>query len=334
MRKLASIQVIQQLEPIPGADAIETASVLGWKVVVKKGEFKQGQFCVYCEIDSVFPRRPEFDFLAERHYRIKTIKLRGQISQGIVFPLDILPETYIAKEDDDVTELLEIVKYELPERFAIGGSRGSFPGFLRKTDETRIQSIPSVLDIFNGKAYYITQKLDGTSATYYYHPEHGYGACSRNHLKDDGDNVYWNVGVKEDIEVKLKDAFEKYGRPFAIQGEICGPNIQGNKLGLPHHKLFLFNLYDIDFGKYVNGPINDWCTVLGFTPVPLLEEGDNFDYTLAELLEKARGKYPSGKNQEGIVVRLNNEELQCRGTAEGRPSFKVINNDFLLKDET
>src|SRR3954469_22798694 len=106
MRTLASIQTVNAAEPIPNADAIERIRVLGWWVVVKKGEFKPGDKLVYCEIDSLLPERPEFEFLRlssfkpaqlddagetilPAGFRIKTVKLRGQVSQGICFPLSI-----------------------------------------------------------------------------------------------------------------------------------------------------------------------------------------------------------------------------------------------------
>jgi len=114
LRKLASIQKIRALTPIEGADAIEMATVLGWQLVVKKGEFQAGGLCVYCEIDSILPARPEFEFLKPRGMRIKTIRLRGQISQGICFPLSILPEGSPIEEGADVTEILGIAKWEMP----------------------------------------------------------------------------------------------------------------------------------------------------------------------------------------------------------------------------
>src|ERR1700744_3519324 len=121
MRKLASIQMIRSLEPIEGADAIEKATVLGWQLVVKKGEFRVGDLCIYCEIDSVMPDRPEFEFLRPRGMRIKTIRLRGQVSQGICLPVSILPAGTVLEENIDCTDILEITKYEPPIPACLGG---------------------------------------------------------------------------------------------------------------------------------------------------------------------------------------------------------------------
>ena len=139
MRKLASIQRIKALEPIPDADSIEKATVLGWQLVVKKGEFQVGDLCVYCEVDCLLPDRPEFEFLKNRGSRIRTIRLRGQVSQGICFPLSILPAGTPIEEDLEVTELLDIVKFEPPIPACLAGiQKGEFPSFIPKTDETRV----------------------------------------------------------------------------------------------------------------------------------------------------------------------------------------------------
>ena len=156
--RLASIQTVNAVEPIPNADAIEKIRVLGWWVVVKKGEHRPGDKLVYCEIDSLLPERPEFEFLRREQlqagpdrrrpaqtilpagFRIKTVKLRGQVSQGICFPLSILPPGAPTEEGADVTDLLGVLKWEPPLPVGMGGKvKGQFPGFLPKTDETRVQ---------------------------------------------------------------------------------------------------------------------------------------------------------------------------------------------------
>ena len=179
MRKLASVQTIAATEPIPNADAIVRARVLGWWVVVKKGEFAPGDRVVYCEIDSLLPERPEFEFLRASSFkpavtdgdtvvtpagfRIKTVRLRGQVSQGICFPMSILPA--IPFEDGaDVTELLGVRKWEPPVPVGMKGRvKGPFPGFLPKTDETRVQVLEPVLARHRFKTFAVTEKLDGTS---------------------------------------------------------------------------------------------------------------------------------------------------------------------------
>jgi hypothetical protein len=189
-RALATIQEVTAVDPIENADRIERVSIQGWHVVSKKGEFKVGDRCVYVEIDSILPVRPEFDFMAERHYKVKTIRLRKQISQGIVFPLSILPRPIGLEIGTDVTEILGIKKNEpdvnnqnpiftkkdrglyakvikpILYNWAYGIRRNPslgapFPQFIPKTDETRVQWMNAVLTKFAGQRFYETEKLDG-----------------------------------------------------------------------------------------------------------------------------------------------------------------------------
>ncbi|MDM8526671.1 RNA ligase (ATP) [Anaerolineales bacterium HSG24] len=335
MRKLASIQKIKDIQPIVGADMIEKATVLGWQLVVKKGEFQVGDACIYCEIDSILPEEPAFEFLRPRHFRIKTVKLRGQISQGIAFPLTIIEnhEQMSLAEGTDVTELIGVTKYEPPISINMKGQvKGSFPGFIPKTDETRIQSVPDILTNPDnqGKQCYITEKVDGTSATYYLN-EDDFGVCSRNlDLLETEKNVHWMAARQADIETKLRSV----GRNIAIQGEIIGPGVQGNKYKLPQHKLLVFNVVEIDDYRYLN--YADFVSLIdqiGLETVPILTD----DYCLGQddvnglvALSTAKSVVNSKTHREGIVIR---PLIEAQDSELGRLSFKVINPKFLLKFE-
>ncbi len=168
-RKLATIQKITNIRPIEGADKIEQVSVRGWNVVVKKGEFNENALCVYMEIDSLLPERPEFEFLRPRKFRIRTMKLKGSISQGIAFPFTILPEEYQLQKlagdvsiGEDVTEILGITKYEEPIPACLGGTaKGRFPSHSIKTDEERIQNLTELFPEYKKYTWVATEKLDG-----------------------------------------------------------------------------------------------------------------------------------------------------------------------------
>lgn len=360
MRKLASIQKIENINPIPGADNIVCVQILGWECVAKKGDFQVGDLCVYFEVDSFLPIRPEFEFLAKachkfykktEGYRIKTIKLRGQLSQGLALPLNTLAEIANGSfnVEDDVTELLKVIKYDVeeaqenPYSAHLGGKQKSnFPDFIAKTDETRIQSTPNSLKKLNGKPFYISTKMDGSSSTYYFKKPSSFfakilsffgfdrsefGVCSRNIcLKETDGNTFWYIAKKYNLLKGLKYA----GFNVAIQGEVCGPGIQKNKLKLDDYELYVFNAFDIDKQEYLSlDEMIALCNKIGAQTVPIEEVGDNFQYeTVAQMLELAKGKYPKGGNKEGIVVRSSG-----RASARDRISFKAINNDFLLKDE-
>lgn len=335
MRKLASIQTVNAVEPIEGADAIERIRVLGWYVVTKKGEFQVGDPCVYCEIDSLMPDRPEFEFLRARsNMRIKTAKLRGQVSQGIAFPLSVLPPRAADEypEGEDVTEILGVTKYEPPVPTCLSGKvKGPFPGFVPKTDETRVQVLEKVLERHRGAKVYATEKVDGSSCTVYLR-DGDFGVCSRGlDLLEDPGNTFWQVVRRLDVEAKLRAFSEANGgKSYAIQGELVGPAIQGNKLKLTEPTLMLFNVYDIDASRYMDyADFNGAVSSLGLQRVPIVGEF-YLEHTIDQLVEMATRKSAINPQAEaeGIVIRPAQE---TDDPELGRLSFKAINPRFLLK---
>jgi RNA ligase (TIGR02306 family) len=335
MRKLASIQKIKSLEPIEEADAIERATVLGWQLVVKKGEFKVGDLCIYCEIDSLFPDKPEFEFLRPRKMRVKTIRLRGQISQGICFPLSFLPADFAIVEDADCTEALGIVKYEPPVPAHLSGiAKGKFPSFIPKTDETRVQVMQRLLDKYKGETCYLTEKLDGSSATFYFY-QNEFGVCSRNlDLLEDGENTFWKVARALDIETKLRSL----NGNFALQGELVGEHIQDNKLKLRGHTVYFFNIFDIDRFEYF--PYARFVKTIGdlnLQTVPILSTDYSLSNDIDSIIQMATRKSAVNPDvwAEGIVIRPLMEKIDLILSNEnfnnGRVTLKAINPEFLLK---
>jgi RNA ligase (TIGR02306 family) len=331
-RKLASVVKIVDIQPIPGADAIVVATVKGWKVVVKVNEYKVGDLAVYYEIDSFLPIRPQFEFLrkssfkrmgSSEGFRLKTIRLRGQISQGLLTPI---PDGILdPKEGDDLTEALDIVKYEPPIPAQLAGKiKGTFPSFIPKTDEIRIQNFESEVGFSPvGERAYVTEKLDGTSFTCYFN-NGVFGVCGRNwELSETSDNSLWRMANV----LQLKEKMTKHGKNIALQGELVGAGINGNLYGLSDHKLYFFTGYDIDKGRRMFFDELEWVLFgLQLQMVPLLEkygfvipnESNIVDYML---------KYAEGKSvlnmevdREGVVVRGLEREF----------SFKAISNTYLL----
>ncbi|NDC54508.1 MAG: hypothetical protein EBZ74_09530 [Planctomycetia bacterium] len=261
MRKLASLQVVKYVRPIPGADAIEAIGVLGSQCVAKKGEFREGDACVYFEIDSLLPEEPRYEFLRQSSFKpdlgkfkLRTVRLR-KLSQGLALPVGAFPEAAGLPIGSDLTALLAVEQYEPPIPTFIAGDTRTF-----------------IIDPRSGEFH----------------------ACGRNYsYEQTPEHAFWKVETRYGIQAGL----EALGGTLALQGEIVGPGIQCNRLGLPF--------------------------------VPVLERGDAFSYSLADLLEKAKGRYrehfPLAKatqEREGIVVRS-----LC-----GSISFKAINNDFLLAE--
>lgn len=328
MRKLASVQEVRELRPIPNADFIELAIVQGWQAVVKRGQFAVGDKAIYFEIDSVFPDIEVFRFLwkgydtrPEKH-RLKTARLRGELSQGLLMtPQELGFDPDALELGQDLSEMLGITKYDPPIPMDTGANViGPFISDVSKTDEERIQSSLWQLDALRGLPYYITEKLDGTSVTYgFYDGE--FRVCNRNRRVDEHSDY---------ARVMPEGLPQMLGNRYVIQGEICGPGVQKNPLGLKRPEVFFFNLWDRTKHGYADFfALRFFCEYHGLHMVPVLEEGESFNYTLQELLEKAQGTYASGKQREGIVIRPRKEVRMPNGS---RLSFKVLNNIFLLKE--
>ena len=332
-RTLATIRKVKKISGIPESDFLEIAHIMGWQCVVKKGEFREGEFGVYFEVDSFLPVEPRYEFLRASSFRanddngegfrIRTVKLRGQLSQGLMLPRALFPELDGANEGDDVTEKLGVKKWYIPETATAGGTIiGERPYGMPTSDEIRIQSATDLLDRLAGKPYYITTKMDGTSGTVYC-IDGKVGCCSRNkEIMDEADALYWMPVYKYGLKEKLA----AMGRNILLIGEICGPGVQKNKLRLPEMEWYVFDVIDWDSREQL--PYDkacEACAGLGVKTVPLEERGESFAYSLEDLLEKAKGKYPGGLDKEGIVVRDANRPKAI--------SFKALNNDALLKEK-
>jgi hypothetical protein len=352
-RKLATIQRIINIQAIENADKIELTTVLGWQVVVKKNEFKVGDLCIYIEIDSIVPDIPYFEFMRDRKFRVRTIKLRGQISQGLIVKIQDLLSNKKFKENDDVTNLIGVKKYD-PEkiyeekqindkkiknpilkylyrfkivRYFLKPTARKFPYpsyIIPKTDEKRIQNIPNVINELQGEEVYITEKLDGQSATYILY-KNKFMVCSRNMNLPKNNSNWWQIAKQFDIENKLKQFKKLYGIEIAIQGEIIGEGIQKNKYQIEGKDFYLFNVYNIKYKRYFNFVcLTDFCKDFNFNIVPLIDK-KIFTFDMKSLIKFSNQNSNIGNTlQEGIVVR--NLDMD-----KNKVSFKVINPEFLLK---
>jgi RNA ligase (TIGR02306 family) len=345
LRKLASIRTISEILPIEGADAIELAIVDGWKVVVAKSVGHQiGNKVVYCEIDSFLPIEPEFEFLrkssfkrmgVEEGFRLKSIRLRNTLSQGLIIPLSDAIEVMKRRNGEvysemlevgmDVSTLLGIQKYEPPIPAELAGKvRGNFPSQIPRTDEERIQNLKKEYEEWktSGKTFYVTEKNDGSSSTFYINNDF-FGVCSRNlDLEETEGNTFWKVARELDLENKMRE----FGGNFALQGELLGPGIQGNPYKLKEHIVRFFNVFDIDMGEYL--PLGEFKFIinhLGLETVPILDEEFTLPETIDELLEYADSKSVLNPqfDREGVVIRSTDRTI----------SFKVISNAFLLNEK-
>lgn len=370
-RKLASVQKIKAIKPIEGADRIEIVQVLNWDCVAKKGEFQVGDTVIYFEIDSLLPEIPAFEFLRGsswsqklNKYKISTHKFRNQISQGLVIPvsqyseiLDQLKEIgllekgttakeLLATEGSDLTKILCVEKYEPPVYNGPLGATISHEWYVPKTDEERIQVcaadiLPKYVESEQDD-WYASIKLDGTSCTAGL-VDDAFLIGGRNQWFKDENMYTTTVNKYGDLKTKLENYQLINGIYVVFQGELCGPGIQSNRLGLKEKEWFIFNAFVSKTGK--NGTfvkcdllyMLNLCEKFGLKHVPIIEDKDKFNFketddidkTVENLLEyvdsfKYRDYFEDASpNQiaEGVVFRL--EDMTY--------SFKVVSNKYLLK---
>jgi RNA ligase (TIGR02306 family) len=339
-RAMATIRKIDEIRKHPNADALDLATIDGWQCVVKRGDFKTGDIVVFCEIDSWVPysiasflskgKEPKvYEGVAGE--RLRSIKLRGELSQGLVLPLTVL--TQVAMNDwestesfvgTDVSELLNIKKWEKPiSSQLVGIARGNFPSFLRKTDQERIQNQFKRITPEQFKdVYEVTLKIDGSSCTFY-HNNGEVGVCSRNlELKTDESNAD-NMYLKMFNDLGLQDKLQNLGLNIAVQGELWGSGINGNWENISGTRFSVFDIFDINKQCYMNAmDRRDITEVLGLQHVPVIEctTLEKF-HSVADFLAYADRPSIYNKVAEGVVFKsLSNPDF----------SFKAINNKFLL----
>ena len=352
MRKLASIQIIHDILPIPDADRIELVRVLGWQCVAKKGEFQKGDKCVYFEIDSFLPIQEEFEFLRPSSYknseilgkgfRLKTQTFRGEISQGLVLPLSTFGFDPEIATGTDVTKTLHVKKWEIKERAATGGTVISeLPDFIPHSDETRIQTCPEIIKELQNDEYYITTKIDGSSHALGIDKNGNIHVTGHNfEYKDDGKSSFYEFikkrGILENLKKNLPQ-IEKAAKcsieTIAIIGEFCGPGIQRNRLKLtrPEWYVFTVNINGIRCGLLLSVQIAE---IIDAKFVPVEEVDRNFMEHYPDeqaVLKRAEGQYPNGGQKEGIVIRTTIPKYSK--TLNGHLSFKAVSNRYLLKND-
>ena len=356
-RQLATIRTVDDITPIEGKDKIVLSTITGWHIITKKDEFQVGDKCVFIEIDSVLPEKPEFEFLRGKDFRIRTMKMSGVVSQGIAFPLDILPQGKDYKVGQDVSDILGVKEYIgsmdtgnetetskkhhypkflmrymwfrkliLPKKESKG-----FPTFIAKTDETRIQNAPSYLKNKNQK-WIATEKVDGMSSTYVLEKKKGhfgkekfsYYVCSHNlRLDPNANSPIWDVSKKYAIEEFLKEFINLHSdyKWVAIQGECVASKVQGNKYKVKEPDLLVFNLLTPD-GRYGSLDAKKIVESRNLKFVPIISNGMTLPDTVDDVLAFAHGRSAVGDTlREGIVFR----------TLDGKQSFKAVDPLFLLK---
>lgn len=368
-RQLVVVKKIGMVMKHPNADALDLCTVGGWTVISKLNEFKEGDLCVFYEIDSFLPNIPLYEFLGKtithqdkEGYRLRSMKLRGALSQGLALPLSSFPElnTDTLKEGDDLTEMLDVTKYDVDLSGKKGNAsnkpgeaKGNFPNFIPKTDEPRIQNLPHYFDLYKDKFFEETLKLDGSSMTCYkiegkggkirnFIDEHlfglasfispikdHFGVCSRNlELKrptaSSKKSNFWDAAMKYKLERDLPIG-------FAVQGEVLATNIQGNYEKVSEVQYNIYKVYDISEKKHLP-PKTAQKFVKKFLPlaqyVPLKGESD---FGMVKIFDVCKD---FNEFQERVTGPSINKDVKSEGrvykSQDGRITFKCVSNAYLL----
>lgn len=353
---LASVQRITRIEPIANADNIVLAHLLGWQCIVQKYEFNEGDLCIYVEIDSLLPPNPRWDWLRSRclkvldgveWYKIRTIKMKGVYSQGLVLPLSVVNRDL--KEGDDVTKDLGIQKFEKnvftgTTKDGKSGQAERFPGFLIKTDQTNVQNIQPWFDALKEIPFEVSIKIDGTSATYFWH-ENCFGVCSRKiWLSEPIDCSYWHIANKYNLQ-KLMPTI---GQDIAIQGEIYGPGIQDNNERATEYQFAIFDILDIATQTYWKpDQVEMFCKEYHLPIVPIVQHYSPLGLfgSYDDLIRAASGPSVNPRRRrEGLVFKSYGYDGQLpqhvwakmlsRNVLVGqRLSFKVCALDYLSQEK-
>lgn len=346
-RKMATVEVVAEVKAIPEADKIQAYRIKDWWVVDSVGKYQVGDAVLYCEVDSWIPteiapflskgKEPK-EFEGIKGERLRTIRLKKQVSQGLLLDITLAANYFIGSKFDegqelseffrvgqDVSALLGIVKWEAPIPACLAGVvRGNLPEGIIKTDQTRVQNIGRYLPEYYGMMFEKTEKLHGSSCTMYLDSSGDFHVCSRNlDLKFDENNSFWKAAVMYGVEQKMK-SLELLG--LAIQGELIGEGINGNqyKVALAFR---VFDMYLVPEKRYLSSEERIVMTdLLGLLHSPIMEYvtlGE--EHTVEALLKSAEfSSALNGSTAEGFVMKsASNPEI----------SFKVVSNKWLEKNE-
>lgn len=365
-RKLAHIEKIEWIRDIPDADRICTYGVLGWEVVDQNNKYKVGDKICYVEIDSVLPDKPEYEFLRDRKFRVRTIKLKKQVSQGLILSIDNIGEYSIG---EDVTKLLGITKYLTPSEreendilqrkiqndknklrkfmmryswfrklFLSKKQKSGFPYWVSKTDEERIQNIPYVLEQFKDKEVYVTEKIDYQSGTWTGKMVPRFSGLLGNLIPI---KKYQFVVCSRNLTTNDKNSLywkiaKKYNLEeilrknptLTIQGKQGDTKVQGNKYGITEPTMWVFNIIDHEKNYHYDfEEILSFCRKYNLLNVPII-----VDTKLSGLGSTVQELVEFSKGKS-VLADIPREGVVIRCVENGQKllSFKVINPDFLLK---
>jgi RNA ligase (TIGR02306 family) len=335
MRKLVEVVLIEEVKSIPDADLICAYRVMdGWWVVDQVGKYMVGDKVMFAMIDCWIPNwlapflskgKEPREYKGVKGERLRTVKLKKQLSQGLLLPMTVASKEELAV-GEDVSAHLGVIKWEPPEEFRSADAKGTLPKFFPKTDEERIQNVyRDLTEPLDLDTWEITEKCEGSSISIYFNNGE-YGVCSRNlDLKESDENTFWKTVKKYKIVEKLIALNEN----IAVQGELIGPGIQGNIYKLADHEIRVFNVFNIDKQEFQLPNERELTTLqLGLQSVPVIGKNVSLTgLTCEELLSMADGATAVGETKclrEGLVF---------SSMSVHNLSFKTVSNKYLLNEK-
>ncbi len=333
-----------RIEPHPNADRLELAAIGGFRCVVGKDSYVDGDLAAYIPEGAICPDwlitelGLEGKLAGSRKNRVKAVQLRGALSQGLVFPVrDGMIRGRQVVEGDDVTELLELVKYEPPIPISMQGEVRAVHGAHLKYDIEDFKKYPD--EFRDGEPVVITEKLHGTWCCLGWHAEQGPIVTSKG-MSDKGLALLLNDANKSNLYVRTwgahQEAFESArtriagdGRPFYVLGEVYGRGVQDLHYGQPNPAFAMFDAYvgEPGTGRYLNpDELVESLSDL-FPLVPVLYRGP---FSLAKLQELTDGTTTLGgaHAREGVVLKPVAERVS---NEFGRVILKSVSGKYLTR---
>ena len=317
---IVEVCVVEDVLDHSNADRLEIVCVKGWKCIVLKGAYDIGDLVVYAPIDSLIPiilsDAMDVTKYLGKEGRVRTTKLRGEYSQGLVIPMKFLSQDHRWLPGDDVREILEIKKYEPPLRSSVL-RLPNHPAFHRYTDIENYNNFPDVLK--EGEFVVVSEKLHGTNARFMMFDGEFMVGSHNVRLKEDPNDLYWNAAKIFELQNILPDGME-------IFGEVFGKGVQ--KLHYDQKGINIAFFDAILHGKFLNhDEFVEFCNTYGLPTVPIL----GVEPWHTDLLKAAEGKSTiAGHIREGIVIKPIYERLD--NNLGGRVILKRISERYLLKD--
>lgn len=357
-RKMCTVRRIDSVDPIEGADRIEVARVGGWSVVVGKGEYAPGDYALYFEIDTFMPSDDErFAFLASRGTRkmvwkgeereghvLRTAKMRGVYSQGLLMNPeqwgisdDALPKLC----DEGINMSKQVGVWEWSKPLPSSDFIGRYdPHVGPRTDAVRIQNVDAhIWDIAKRTHHFLSVKVDGTSTTMVYDNRVNRLRCFSHNNEFDSTVGLGNVMLECAEKQGIAD-FCRANPMVTVQSELCGPKIQSNRYALGEHRLFVFSVWDMSGGRYLDPYV---FKELSKSVVPKLgvdiDQFDGPDDFLA-WVDGMRGNITRDRLDEGVVLHIvgnltasQDEWFELCDALGQQRQIKAVSNKYLLKSK-